>query len=121
MSSKQHARGLGPPADRLALYHVPCGTAHRDRHRQTLRHALRTPYTQVVRRRHIVHTNTSSWVMWHHRSVPPALSCPLRGTVRSASPPRHHSLLDMTARYGFFSARGWGLTPGAGAGGVAGS
>jgi hypothetical protein len=37
MSSKQHARGLGPPADRLALYHVPCGTAHRDRHRQTLR------------------------------------------------------------------------------------
>ena len=106
MSSKQHARGLGPPADRLALYHVPCGTAHRDRHRQT----LRTPYTQVVRRRHIVHTNTSSWVMWHHRSVPPALSCPLRGTVRSASPPRHHSLLDMTARYNmaFFLPGGGG-------------
>lgn len=89
-----------------------------------IRQTLRTPYTQVVRRHHIVHEHV---VMGHGVMLvrsPRPLDAPSSENVRGCqsgrqapSPPRHHSLLNMTARYGFFSARGWGLTPG-GAGGV---
>ena len=126
MSSKQQTRGLGPPTDRLALYlSVPCPMWYRAPRQTYDRHcALPTlrSFVDITS-----YTNTSSWVM-ASCSVPPALSMPpLRRTCGGVSPvgtspPRHHSLLNMTARYGFFSARGWGLTPGgAGAGGVAGS